>query len=53
MQEDQEAPRRYRRLLTALREDAEFRGTFLGAIVLPATCALGLIVWILLEVTRG
>lgn len=53
MSEDLEATRALPKLWAALREDAEFRGTFLGAVVLPALCALLLVGWIVLGVLRG
>lgn len=44
---------RLRGLWAALRRDAEFRGTFLGAVVLPALCLLVVLGWIVRSLVRG
>ena len=48
-----QSPGRFRQLWADLREDASFRATFLGAIVLPAVCAFGLVAWIVFVIVRG
>ncbi len=40
-------------LWAALRRDAEFRGTFIGVVVLPALCLLVVLTWIVRAMMRG
>jgi len=42
-----------RRPQAALRRDAEFRGTFVGAVVLLALCLLVVLAWIVRAIVRG
>jgi hypothetical protein len=42
-----------RGLWAALQRDAEFRGTFVGAVVLPALCLLVVLGWIVRSLVRG
>ena len=48
-----ESKARLRGLWAALRRDAEFRGTFVGAVVLPALCLLVVLGWIARALLRG